>query len=236
MIEPIVLADYEAMSRRAAEWLLDKLRGKPDALFCAASGATPNRAYELFAAYRAAEPALFERMRLIKLDEWGGLPTNDPATCEAHLRRVLVEPLELGDRYIGFDSAAPPEAECERIASWLKKHGRVDVCVLGLGLNGHLGFNEPAEYLSSHAHVAALSDTSLMHAMLRQSGARPSYGITLGIADLLNSWDVLLLVSGAGKCGPLATLLNGDITTQFPASFLHLHPDVTLFCDAAALG
>ncbi len=235
MIKPTVLADHETMSRSAAEWLWERLRERPDGLFCAASGSTPNRAYELFAERRSIEPALFERMRMLKLDEWGGLPMNDPATCETHLQRALVEPLSLADRYTAFDSMAHAEAECARVAAWLRQHGPIDICVLGLGLNGHLGFNEPAEYLQPHAHVAELSETSLAHAMLTTSGRRPSYGITLGMADLLQSRRVLLLVSGEAKRQPLTQLLKGEIAAQFPASFLHLHPDVTLLCDSAAV-
>ena len=82
--------------------------------------------------------------------------------------------------------------------------------------------------------MAELSESSLKHAMLRQSTRRPTYGLTLGMADLLQSREVLLLVSGPAKRDPLQRLLGGQITTGFPASLLHLHPQVTLVCDAAA--
>jgi len=235
VIEPIVLPNHEAMSQRAAEWIADAIRQRPDALLCAASGSTPNRAYELLADKFAASPLNCARLRLIKLDEWGGLPMDDPATCESHLRRVLVEPLSLDDRYVSFASDGEPEAECQRIAAWLRQHGPIDVCALGLGLNGHLGFNEPHAFLRPHAHVAKLSDTSMTHAMLSQSSRRPTHGLTLGIADLLQSREVLLLVSGENKRAALARLLQGEIASQFPASFLQLHPAVTLLCDETAL-
>ncbi len=235
MIEPSVYADYETMSRRAADWLIERLRAKPNALFCAASGSTPDRAYQLFVEHRRTEPTLFSQLRLIKLDEWGGLPMSDPSTCETHLRRVLVVPLGLAERYFSFDSVAPGEEECDRIADCLCRQRPIDACVLGLGLNGHLGFNEPGETLQPHAHVAKLSETSLTHVMLDQSRSRPSYGITLGMADLLQSSEILLLVSGAAKRAALRRLLSEEISTQFPASFLHLHPNVSLLCDAAAL-
>lgn len=224
------------MSQRAAEWLIERLRAKPNALLCAASGSTPDRAYKLFAEHRHTEPALFSQLRLIKLDEWGGLPMNDPSTCETHLRRVLVEPLGLEDRYISFDSAAPADEECERIADCLRRQWPIDVCVLGLGLNGHLGFNEPGDSPQPHAHVAKLSESSLKHAMLDQSGTRPSYGITLGMKDLVQSREILLLVSGAAKRAALRRLLRWEVSMQFPASLLHLHPNVTLLCDEAAMG
>ena len=232
---PDVLTDYQALSQNAAEWLIGRLRQQPDALVCLASGATPQGTYSMLAEAAAREPGLVERMWVIKLDEWGGLAMDDPASCEQHLRRVLIEPLGLGERYVSFDGEAPdPQAECARIASWLAQRGPIDTCVLGLGVNGHLGFNEPAAYLQPHAHVAQLSAASLTHAMLGNVPARPTYGLTLGMADILRSGQVLLLVSGAGKREPLRRLLGGQITTDFPASLLWLHPNVRLLCDAEA--
>jgi galactosamine-6-phosphate isomerase len=237
MPKPQILPDHEAVSQRAADWLADRIREQPDALMCLATGATPMRSYELLAQRRQTEPQLFDRVRVLKLDEWGGLPLADPATCESHLRQALIEPLGLAERYVGFDSQpADPLAECARIARWLEQHGPIDVCVLGLGLNGHLGFNEPADALQPHAHVAELSATSQSHAMVRQGAQRPSYGLTLGMADLLLARHVLLLVTGAAKQQPLRELLSGRITTHFPASLLALHPNVLLLCDAAAYG
>ena len=235
MLEQIVLSDYEALSEYAAERLVERLREEPSTLLCLAAGSTPNRTYELLAQRGRAEPALFEKCRLLKLDEWGGLAMDDPATCDTQLRTALVRPLGMSDRYIAFNSQPQnPDAECQRIAVWLKENGPIDTCVLGLGMNGHLGFNEPAGWLQPHAHVARLSESSLAHSMLRQSAARPAYGLTLGMADLLQSRQVLLLVSGAAKRLPLELLLRGGITTDFPASLLHLHPNVTLICDEAA--
>jgi galactosamine-6-phosphate isomerase len=235
MLTPIVLADHEAVSRHAADWLIDRLRHNPSALWCLATGATPMRAYALVAEQGTREPALFAKCRVIKLDEWGGLPPDDPATCEHHLRSSLISPLGLNERYVAFDSRpADPEVECHRIAEWLAANGPIDTCVLGLGVNGHVGFNEPAASLQPHAHVAQLSESSLAHAMLGQSAARPHFGLTLGMADLIQSRHVLLLVTGSAKRGPLRQLLGGRITTQFPASLLDLHPNVLLLCDAAA--
>lgn len=193
------------------------------------------RTYQLLAEQGAREPSLFAKCRVIKLDEWGGLPPGDPATCEEQLRAALISPLRLDDRYIGFESQPhDPNAECARIATWLEQHGPIDMCVLGLGVNGHIGFNEPAAFLEPHAHVAQLSQASLEHAMLRQTKHRPAYGLTLGIADLLQSRQVLLLATGSAKREPLDRLLAGPITTDFPASLLQLHPNAVILCDAAA--
>jgi galactosamine-6-phosphate isomerase len=237
MLTPHVYADHDAVSRFASEWLIERLREKPDGLWCLATGATPIQTYQQLAARGAADSALATQLRVVNLDEWGGLANDDPASCGHSLRTTLVEPLGLGDCYMEFNGrASDAQAECARIVAWLDRHGPLDVSVLGLGLNGHLGFNEPADELQPHAHVAELSQASLAHAMLRERPLQPTYGLTLGMADLLHSRRVMLLVTGLSKREPLRRLLSGAITTQFPASLLHLHPDVTLLCDEAAMG
>jgi galactosamine-6-phosphate isomerase len=236
MLRPRVFPDHERASQFVAEWLVEHLRHKPNSVVCLATGATPMRAYALFAQRAANEPTLVDRCRLIKLDEWGGLPMTDPATCEQHLRNALVDPLGMADSYIGFDSQPENvEAECARVAKWLDENGPIDLCVLGLGLNGHIGFNEPAAFLQPHAHVAQLADASLAHSMVSHCDMRPTYGLTLGMVDLFRSRHILLIVTGAAKRGPLERLISGRITTEFPASLLQLHGGVQLICDAAAM-
>lgn len=235
MLSPHILCDHEAVSRVAADRLARQLRVEPRSLLCLATGATPMRTYALLAEQALVDPTLTSQCRVIKLDEWGGLPMTEPATCEQHLRSALIAPLGMSDRYIAFDSQpADANNECARIDGWLRENGPIDTCVLGLGLNGHLGFNEPADFLQPHTHVAQLSAASLSHAMVHNCGTRPDCGLTLGMADILQSRHILLLVTGRTKRGPLQQLLEGRITTQFPATLLHLHPSAQLLCDAAA--
>jgi galactosamine-6-phosphate isomerase len=235
MLKPHVFADHEAVSRQAADRIVARLHAEPSALICLACGTTPMRTFQLLAENGAREPSLFGKCRVIKLDEWGGLPPGDPATCEVQLLSTLISPLRLADRFVGFESQ-PQDAksECARIARWLEQNGPIDTCALGLGVNGHIGFNEPATFLQPHAHVAQLSRASLAHAMLRKTTHEPAYGLTLGMADLLQSRQVLLLITGSAKQEPLRRLLMGPISTEFPASLLQLHPNAVLLCDAAA--
>ncbi len=237
MLQPVILPDYDALSQHAAAWIIEQLRIRPDSLICLAAGSTPTRTYELLALEGAKEPTLFEQCRIVKLDEWGGLPPGDPATCDSQLRTTLVSPLKLTERYVAFESnPLDPNAECARIAAWLDQNGPIDISVLGLGINGHLGFTEPAEYLQPFAHIAELSQASLAHVMLAATDVRPTYGLTLGMADLIQSRRILLLVSGPTKRNPLERLLGGRISTNFPASMLQVHPNVLLICDRAAAG
>jgi galactosamine-6-phosphate isomerase len=225
--------DYEEMSLRAAKLLHAQVHEKPDLLLCAATGGTPTRTYRLFVEGHREAAA---RLRVIALDEWGGLRRWEEGTCEQYLRNHLLNPLGVAaERFIGFRSdVADPGAECERVAAALDEHGPIDVCVLGLGTNGHVGFNEPAAALQPHAHAEQLSQPTLDHPMVRQHRDAVRCGMTLGMADILHSRSVLLLVNGAHKRDPLRRLLTGPISTDFPASFLWLHPDVTCVCDADA--
>ena len=236
---PITVAEsYEAMSAHAADLIAADLAAKPDLLLCVSAGTTPTRTYELLAARRARQPRLFERLRVLKIDEWGGLPMDHSATCEVYVREKVVRPLGVSeDRYEGFQSRpADPESECERVHRWLAAHGPIDVCVLGLGANGHLALNEPAESLPPHANASTLAESSLNHPMLRSGAGRPAYGLTIGMADILQSRRPLLLVSGAHKRAPLRQLLASPVSTQFPASFLWLHPAPVILCDREAAG
>jgi galactosamine-6-phosphate isomerase len=235
MIQLQTLPDYESLSRHAADWIAQRVRQHPSAVVALAAGTTPHRTYEMLAERNNREPDIFAKCRFLQLDEWGGLPPGNPATCAHQLRSVLITPLKAADRYVAFDSdPADPIVECNRIADWLSAHGPIDLSILGLGLNGHIGFNEPAENLTPHCHVAQLAPTSLNHAMVRDSTIQPKYGMTLGMADLLQCKEILLLVSGAAKRNALWQLMRAQMTTSFPASFLHLHPRVTLLTDRPA--
>ena len=231
-----VAPSYEAMSRKAAGLIVEALKAKPDLLLCASAGGTPTRAYELLGERAANQRRLFGRLRVLQIDEWGGLEPDHLATCGQDLRRKLLEPLRIGnDRFVGFKTDAPvPSNECKRIAGWLAVNGPIDICILGLGLNGHVAMNEPGRSLVPHAHVARLTPSSLRHPMLKHSRQKPRCGLTLGMAEILSSRKVLLLVNGKHKRQALQGLFKCEITTGFPASFLWLHPQAVVLCDREA--
>jgi putative deaminase/isomerase len=235
----ILVADnHERMSRQAAARIAGAVRRKPGLLLGAVTGETPTSTYERLAGMKAAEPALFRRLRVLKLDEWMGIPPRHPASCEAYLREHLLGPLGVTRaRYQGWRSQPrDPEAECARIGGWLDDHGPIDLCVLGLGRNGHLLMNEPAASLAPGPHVARLSPSTRRHSMIKAMKPPPRYGLTMGLGDILGSRAILLLVSGRHKAAALRRLLEDRVTTRSPVSFLWLHPDVTVYCDRAAGG
>jgi galactosamine-6-phosphate isomerase len=233
-----VAESYEAMSRQAERLILEELQRDPALIFCASAGGTPTRLYELMAAAHERRPGLFKRMRVLQIDEWGGLPKGHPASCETDLQNKLLKPLAIRrDRYVGFRTETHhPQSEGRRVGQWLATNGPIGICILGLGINGHVAMNEPAGALIPHAHVARLARTSLKHPMLRNLKRKPRYGLTLGMADILSSRLILLLVNGKHKRAALERLLKPTVTTQFPASLLWLHPQAIVLCDREAAG
>jgi putative deaminase/isomerase len=231
-----VARDHAAMSKQAAELILASLKARPNLLLCASAGNTPKQTYQYLAAQYARRSKLFRKLHVIQIDEWGGLPRTSPATCETDLRQELLLPLHLGvDRFVGFRSdATKPEAECNRISQWLSTKGPIDFCILGLGLNGHIAMNEPAPASKPRAHVAKLARSSRNHAMLKGVSPKPTYGLTLGLSEILQSKTILLLISGKTKRAALQRLMTPEVTSRFPASFLWLHPNVTVLCDQEA--
>jgi galactosamine-6-phosphate isomerase len=227
---------YAQLSRRAARIILSELRRRPQLLLCASAGGTPAGTYEMLAKHYANEPVLFRKLRVLQIDEWSGLPADSPASCKADLEAKLLRPLGIGsDRYFGFRTdSQDPEREWRLMAQWLAKHGPIDVCVLGLGVNGHIAMNEPASEFVPHPHVARLTKSSQKHPLLRGLAKKPEFGLTLGLGDILCSRKILLLVSGQHKRAALRRTLKPCISPRFPASFLWLHPDSTVICDRAA--
>ena len=227
-----VLPDREALDREAAELIWAAAESKPDILICLASGDTPTGTHALL----AGSPERLESARFIQLDEWAGVGPDDPASCANYLERTVRGPLAVSpERWIGFCGDTPDAAaECRRVAGALEAAGPIDLCILGLGLNGHLALNEPAESFDPFCHVATLTEQSRSHPMLAETAAPVRRGLTLGLGDILRARRILLMVSGAAKRTPLARLARRRITPALPASFLWLHGDAVCLCDKDA--
>jgi len=229
-------AGYEPMSRAAAERITDVLAHKRDAVLCAAAGNSPAGLYRELARAAQRDPDLFAAVRIVKLDDWLGVPPDHPASCEHYVRSNVVEPLRIdSERYLGIrPDAADPAQECRRVQTRLDRLG-LDVCILGLGANGHVGLNEPAPSLEVGCHVAVLTDESRRHRLLADVDPKPTHGVTLGIGDILRARKIVLLITGQGKERALSGLLSGKVTTAVPASLLALHGDVDVFVDESSV-
>ncbi len=229
-----LFASAEELADQASELIIDRFRNTGEFLICTATGNSTTLTYKKLVEKKQRYST--EHLKVVKLDEWGGIPLDYPQTCETYLWNHLLRPLHItGEQFIGFQSDPEnPQEECRRVHERLDQEGPIDLCILGIGLNGHIAFNEPAAFLQPHCHVAKLSEKALSHPMAKEMGAKPSYGLTLGMADILNSKEILLLISGAAKAEITRDFMQRKITTELPASFLWLHPNVHCLCDREA--
>lgn len=238
-----VVEDYPALSDAAASIMARELSLRPAPVLCASAGGTPTGAYHRLAEIMKAKSTRattrtkwMKQLRVVQIDEWCGLPAHHPASCRVDLLQKLIRPLGLpAAQFLSFRTeAADPEKECLRMRRWLAANGPIDVCILGLGHNGHVAMNEPGGTAQSEVHVATLAPSSLKHPMLQGLKTKLRYGLSLGLGDILRSRTILLLVNGAQKRYALERLLDPKVDPRYPASFLWLHPNVTVLCDRAA--
>ncbi|WP_432708015.1 galactosamine-6-phosphate isomerase [Pedobacter sp.] len=229
--------NYNNMSAVAANMIHAALLSKTDLLLCAATGSSPLGAYQKLVEKHQNDSSAFDSFRMIKLDEWGGIPLDHPQSCHTYLKENLLAPLNISvSRFISFDSRPDDLAvACKKVSAYLESEGPIDLCVLGLGLNGHIAFNEPAPFLQAKCHATALTATSMQHSMASEMEEKPTSGITLGMAEILQAKKIILLISGAGKQQIIQEFLSAKITTSLPASFLWLHPAVTCLIDRTSI-
>ena len=221
------------LAHAAAEFIMDQLRREPRLLFCPAAGSTPIETYKILANRAAENHSLFRRLHLVMLDEWIGVPGNHPSTFLFQLRSQLIEPLKITQSQL-FHSDRNPLAQTKEMRRFLDLEGPLDLTLLGLGGNGHLGLNEPGEHMIPSTHVAQLKPETAKHPMIQDMREKPTHGMTLGMKEILESKKILLLVIGENKRAVLKKLRYQQVTPTFPASFLWLHRDIQCFYDENA--
>jgi len=219
----------EELNELASDLLVYEIKQNPQSLVCPATGNSPTGIYKKLAEKQFG--IVVAHLVFIKLDEWYGLGAGDAGSCEQYLDKHLLRPLKISpDSVISFDGkTSDPGKEFERVRKYLDDNGPIDLCILGLGANGHIAFNEPADALQPQPHLAVLSEASLAHNMITGTGKKITHGMTLGMADILQSKKIILPVFGKSKRAVMEKLMEGRITTDLPASFLWLHPDVHCF-------
>ena len=215
---------------------MEDIKKKPDLFVCAPTGGSPTGLYANLAKEFISNSSLFDKINILKLDEWGGIPMNDPNSCHSYLLKHVLEPLKIdSSRYIGFDTTTNnPEAECLRIQKEIDSKSPVDICILGLGKNGHLGLNEPASSLQKDCHIAKLTESTLGHSMAQAMHGKPTFGMTVGIGNIMQSKKIIMLITGKDKQESIKRLLNGEISTMLPASLLWLHSNVECLIDRSS--
>jgi glucosamine-6-phosphate deaminase len=231
-------------SRRAAvvvaARLANAIQAHPSIVLGLATGRTPVALYEELAKATATRRLDWSQVTTFNLDEFVGVPPEHPASyrqfMEEHLfRHVNVRP----DRVNFLLGTASAEEECRRYEQAIAAAGGIDIQILGIGTNGHIGFNEPGPELQSRTHRAALRpETRRSNASLFDGDPTrvPFEALSMGMATILQARSVVLLAHGESKAACIARTVNGPLTTELPASFLQLHHDVDIVLDEPAAG
>ncbi len=234
----IFIADtYESMSQQAADDIAKILQIVPDPLVCVASGDSPKGLYKEWKHQQEEKIINVHNWYFLGLDEWIGLDENDEGSCRYMLNRDVFNPLNIQQEKICcFDgNTTNTETECRRIENYINQHLCIDVALLGLGMNGHVGLNEPGTSPLLYSHVSAIHPVT--NSVGQKYFSKPqqlTQGITLGIATLMKAKHLFLLVSGQKKAGILKQAIEGNVTEQVPASLLRSHPQFYIYADKEA--
>jgi glucosamine-6-phosphate deaminase len=222
-------ASYEALSARAAELFLAAIHDDPRVVFGLPTGRTPIGMYDRVVSICSREYHCFTEVTTFNLDEYVGIACEHPGSYCTYMQQHLFDHVDLDPKRAHIPNGKAPDlaAECARYERAIRHAGGLGITFLGLGRNGHIGFNEPGTPFESRTRVVSLTQsTRSANAGYFADGEVPGEAITMGIGTILESKSIVLLVSGTGKEDAVARLRGGEIDEQFPASALHLHGNV----------
>jgi glucosamine-6-phosphate deaminase len=220
-----------ALAQRAADILLTAVRTNPRIVLGLPTGRTPIGMYDHVVRECARDYHCFRDVTTFNLDEYAGLPREHPGSYFSYMKQHLFDHVDLDPANAHLPCGTAPDlaAECLRYEREITDAGGLDLTFLGLGRNGHIGFNEPGTPFDARTRVVELTQsTRHANADLFADGRVPTHAITMGIGTILESRSIVLLVSGSGKEDAVARLRSGDVTEDFPASALWRHDDVTV--------
>jgi glucosamine-6-phosphate isomerase len=218
-----IYTDYQQLSRATADLIKDVVLKKKNATVCIASGHTPIGVFECLINDVKSKALDLSQCTFLSLDEWIGIDPTDPGSCLSMLRKDFFDPLQIGEKQlIYFDvTAADLNKECKRINDFIASRDGLDVMLVGLGTNGHIGMNEPGTSFESYAHVGALAEeTKITGQKYFTKATSLGNGITLGLRHLQEAKLPIVMANGVKKAAIINTMLNGEITEQVPASIV----------------
>ena len=237
-MEVIIQPNAERAAQAVADFIAQALAVKPDLVLGLATGCTMEPVYDRLVAKHREEGLDFSRCRTFNLDEYVGLAADNPGSYHYFMGRRFFDGVNIDphNTHLPDGMAADLEAECANYEKLIAANGGIDLQVLGIGLNGHLGFNEPLSAFRSRTRLQTLSRmTRAQNAPLFPSLNRvPHYAITMGVGTILEARRCLLLATGADKAGIVAGAIEGPLTAMITATALQLHPACTIVLDEDA--
>jgi len=226
----------EELNEAGASIITGLVQTNPKAVLGLATGGTPVGIYRRIVETYRKGMVSFKSVTTFNLDEYVGIPKDHPESYHSYMKRHLFDHVDLQpeNTHIPDGNAPDLEAECARYDRLLEKAGRIDLQLLGIGHNGHIGFNEPGGALCGGTHVVRLREET------RQANARffnsidevPTHALTMGVGTILKAKMILLVVRGADKAEIVHRALTGPITTECPASLLQTHANVVVLLDS----
>ncbi|MFP3726455.1 glucosamine-6-phosphate deaminase [Priestia filamentosa] len=228
----IEVLNYEEMSTRAFKLIRERLQSNPALKLGLATGSTPIGTYKaLIQSYEEGEIS-FEKVLSFNLDEYVGLEVTDVNSYRYFMEENLFKHIDIKkeNTFVPTGKAKDFVKECAAYEELIAKSGGVDVQILGIGSNGHIGFNEPETSFNSLTHVVDLDKRTIEanSRFFHSINEVPNQAVTMGIGTIMKSKEIILLISGDNKNEAINQLLSGEITETFPASVLHQHPNVTV--------
>ena len=230
--------DYADMSRKAANIIAAQVIIKPDCVLGLATGSTPIGTYkELIKAYENGDLE-FSLVKTANLDEYRGLEKTNDQSYDYFMKDNLFNHININFENLNIPNGEKPDAEeeCARYEAVVKALGGQDLQLLGMGHNGHIGFNEPADEIPKETHCVDLQESTIQanKRFFEKVEDVPTQAYTMGIGTIMQAKKILVVASGADKAEIVKKAFFGPITPQVPASILQLHPDVTVVVDEAA--
>ena len=230
--------DYRDMSRKAANVISAQVILKPNCVLGLATGTTPIGTYEQLAEWNHKGDCDFSQVTTYNLDEYRGLTHEDPQSYHYFMRQNFFDKINIDLANTFVPDGANPNADeaCSEYDRMVRDAGYPDLQLLGIGRNGHIGFNEPDDHFSKGTHCVNLTESTIQanSRLFDSADEVPREAYTMGIGTIMKARKILLVVNGAGKAEIVRDVLRGPVVPQVPASILQLHPDVTVVLDKEA--
>lgn len=234
----IIVKDYQEMSKRAAKIVANRMKRKPDLVLGLATGSTPLGMYSEFIRMHKEEGLDFSQVRSFNLDEYCGLSSDHPQSYHYFMYDKLFNHINIRPEniYIPRGDVENAHIFCEWYEKKIKKEGGMDLQILGIGRDGHIGFNEPGSSLGSRTRIKTLTKETIEDnaRFFKKKEEVPRYAITMGLGTISEAKECLLLASGTNKAEAIQKSIEGPVSAEITASLLQLHPRVMIIADEEA--